>query len=431
MSNILGIVAEYNPLHNGHVFQIQKAKEIANADYVIAVMGGNFQQRGNTSIVDKWEKTKMALSNGVDMVIELPTIYNISSAENFAYGSLKIMKELGIITHISFGMESFELSLLDNIANILYKEPRDYQILLKKELSTGLSFPIARQNALVKYFDSFNSKNNILNISNFSNESSSYQNSCQSDNILQILSGSNNILAIEYLKAIKKLKYNVVPIGITRNNVYHNSNKAVNNYASSTAIRSMLFNNKLDEISNVMPHSSFNILLENIKNGTYNLDLKNFSRLIIYKIRSMSISDLKLVPDICEGLENSIKKASNETNDIYELINKIKSKRYTQTRLQRIMLYILLNITKYDIDNSKKITPYIRVLGVGNSSKNLLSLISSKNVITSVKDFEKKNMNSRIRRILDIDKFSTDIYTIGYKSNSIANLDYTKKLIVL
>ena len=227
------------------------------------------------------------------------------------------------------------------------------------------------------------------------------------------------------------MKFNVIPIGIKREKVFYNSKTIIDNYASSTAIRSLLFNNQIDEISRVMPASSFNILMENIRNGTYNLDLKNFSRIIIYKIRSSKISDLKLVPDVSEGLENSIKKAASETNDIYELINKIKSKRYTQTRLQRIMLYILLGITKNDIENSKKVVPYIRILGIKNDAKKLLSSITSKNVITSVKDYEKKHLNSgKNLRFLDIDKYATDVYTLGYKTNSQANLDYTQKLII-
>ena len=405
MSNILGIIAEYNPLHNGHVYQIQKAKELCNASYVVAVIGGNFQERGNTSIINKWEKTKMALQSGIDMVIELPTVYSTSSAENFAFGAIKILKELGFVTHISFGMEYDDISTLNMISDLLYKEPRKYQMLLKNELSSGVSFPTARQNAIIKYFSNAG--------------------------LVNLLSGSNNILAIEYLKAIKKLKFNVIPIGIKREKVFYNSKTIIDNYASSTAIRSLLFNNQIDEISRVMPASSFNILMENIRNGTYNLDLKNFSRIIIYKIRSSTISDLKLVPDVSEGLENSIKKAASETNDIYELINKIKSKRYTQTRLQRIMLYILLGITKNDIENSKKVVPYIRILGIKNDAKKLLSSITSKNVITSVKDYEKKHLNSgKNLRFLDIDKYAPDVYTLGYKPNSQANLDYTQKLII-
>lgn len=405
MGNVLGIIAEYNPMHNGHVYQIQKAKEIANAEFVVVVMGGNFQERGNTALVDKWQRTVMALQNGVDMVIELPTVYGISSAENFAYGAVRILKEPGFVTHISFGMECDEISNLNNIAQILYEEPKEYKSLLKAELKSGLSYPLARQNALCKY--------------------------THNTSFSKTLQGSNNILAIEYLKAIKQTKFNVIPIGIKREKVYYNSNKIVDNYASSSAIRTLLFNNRIEEISKVMPSSAFSILMHNIRIGTYNLDIRNFSRLITYKLRSSSTQEIKNLPDVSEGLENAIKKASSETNDIYELIEKVKSKRYTQTRLQRILLYSLLDISKSDIEMSKKATPYVRVLGVKNSSKKLLSQITSKNVITSVKDFENRNANQSLKKMLEIDKRATDIYTIGYKSMSKANLDYTQKLIIL
>ena len=143
MANILGIVAEYNPLHNGHLYHIQNAKERTNAEYVVAVMTGNFTQRGNTSIVNKWEKARMALNANVDLVIELPTLYSISSAENFADGAIKIFKQLGV-THISFGMETSNIADLNNIAKVLESEPDEYKTLLKEELKIGNSFPKAR-----------------------------------------------------------------------------------------------------------------------------------------------------------------------------------------------------------------------------------------------------------------------------------------------
>ena len=176
----IGIIAEYNPFHNGHVYHIQNSKEQAGADYTVAVITGNFTQRGNAAIVNKWEKAKMAIKSGVDLVIELPTLYSISSAENFASGAIKILDELGIIDSLSFGIESNNISLLNNIANVLYEEPVQYVNYLKDELKQGKSFPKAREEAIIKYL-----------------KDPKYDN---------ILNGSNNILAIEYLKALKKQK---------------------------------------------------------------------------------------------------------------------------------------------------------------------------------------------------------------------------------
>ena len=350
MENVLGIVAEYNPLHNGHVYHIQNAKERAKAEYVVLIMTGNFTQRGNTSIVDKWEKTRMALKNGVDLVIELPTIYSISSAENFADGAIKILNELRFISHISFGMEEEDITLINNIASVMTNEPKEYKNYLKEALKEGDSYPKAREKALLKY----------LNDSKYEN----------------VLNGSNNILAIEYLKALKRQKSNIIPIGIKREKVFYNSNKIIDEFASSTGIRNLLLSKQIEEVIKVVPVSTFNILYENIKDGTFTFDLKDLSKPIIYKFRNMTKQEIRELPDVSEGLENLIKESVEKTNNLVELINLIKNKRYTQTRIQRILLYGLLGITKKDMEMSKKTAPYIRVLGCNGmrSKKRVLSV---------------------------------------------------------
>lgn len=405
MENVLGIVAEYNPLHNGHVYHIQNAKERAKAEYVVLIMTGNFTQRGNTSIVDKWEKTKMALKNGVDLVIELPTIYSISSAENFADGAIKILNELRFISHISFGMEEEDITLINNIASVMTNEPKEYKNYLKEALKEGDSYPKAREKALLKY----------LNDSKYEN----------------VLNGSNNILAIEYLKALKRQKSNIIPIGIKREKVFYNSNKIIDEFASSTGIRNLLLSKQIEEVIKVVPVSTFNILYENIKDGTFTFDLKDLSKPIIYKFRNMTKQEIRELPDVSEGLENLIKESVEKTNNLVELINLIKNKRYTQTRIQRILLYGLLGISKKDMEMSKKAAPYIRVLGCNRQGKRLLSEIDRDKLITSVKDYENKNKNKskNLKRMLEIDKNATNMYTIAFKENSKCNLDYTKPLI--
>lgn len=403
--NVLAIIAEYNPMHNGHVFQINEAKKIANADFVITCMGGNFTQRGNTSIVSKFEKTKMALLNGSDMVIELPTIYSVSSSENFAYGAIKILKELNFVTHISFGIEEENIQKLQDIAELLQNEPLGYCKILKEQLDLGVSYPEARAKAV-----------------------SIYLNNIEYETIMQ---GSNNILAIEYLKQMKKQKANFVPIGIKRNKVSYNSTKIIEDYASSSAIRKFIYNNELLQIKSVMPKSAYEILINNIKNGTYNIDLNNYSKIIIYKLRTMSLKQISDLPDVNEGIENLIKSSADKTNNISELIKLVKSKRYTQTRIQRILIYTLLNITKQDMKISKKTSPYIRVLGCTKKGQKLLKEIPQNRLITSLKKYEQNKLNKNITRMLEIDKSSTNIYTIPYTGNSIANSDYTNRFIII
>ena len=403
--NVLAIIAEYNPMHNGHVFQINEAKKIANADFVITCMGGNFTQRGNTSIVSKFEKTKMALLNGSDMVIELPTIYSVSSSENFAYGAIKILKELNFVTHISFGIEEENIQKLQDIAELLQNEPLGYCKILKEQLDLGVSYPEARAKAVSIYL------NNI-----------EYE---------TIMHGSNNILAIEYLKQMKKQKANFVPIGIKRNKVSYNSTKIIEDYASSSAIRKFIYNNELLQIKSVMPKSAYEILINNIKNGTYNIDLNNYAKIIIYKLRTMSLKQISNLPDVNEGIENLIKSSADKTNNISELIKLVKSKRYTQTRIQRILIYALLNITKQDMKISKKTSPYIRVLGCTKKGQKLLKEIPQNRLITSLKKYEQNKLNKNITRMLEIDKSATNIYTIPYTGNSTANSDYTNRFIII
>ena len=406
MSKIVGIIAEYNPFHNGHVYHIQNTKEQTGADCIVAVITGNFTQRGNSSVVNKWEKTKMAIAGGADLVIELPTIYSISSAENFADGAVKVLDSLGIVDIISFGMEAEDLSSLNNIATVLYSEPPEYVSVLMHELQKGESFPKARDNALMMYL------NDIKRYAN-------------------ILKGSNNILAIEYLKALKKQKSNLMPIGIKREKVYYNSMKIIDEFASATGIRNLLLRNQVEEVRKVVPSTTFQILMNNFRNGTYVLDLTAYNYEIIYKLRNMTVKEISELPDVAEGLENLIKEAAGKTNNLIELISMIKSKRYTQTRIQRILIYAMLGITKKDMELSKKIIPYIRVLGCSENGKMLLSQINPKvSVITSLKRFEEDNRNQKFTKLLDIDKMATDIYTLGYRKNSRTGLDYTTGLIL-
>ena len=152
MDGILGIVSEYNPFHNGHLHHLEVSKQLTKSAFTVAVMSGNFVQRGNTSLVDKWVKTEMALKNGIDLVIELPTVYAISSAENFADGAIKILNSLGVVDYVSFGSEIGEINSLNEVANILYKEPKEFSNLISAQLKSGISYPKAREIALTQYF---------------------------------------------------------------------------------------------------------------------------------------------------------------------------------------------------------------------------------------------------------------------------------------
>ena len=407
---VLGIIAEYNPFHNGHLYHLIESKKISHSDYTIAIISGNFVQRGNTSIVDKWTKAEMALLGGVDLVLELPTIYSISSAENFADGAIKILNSLQIVDSISFGSESGDINLLETIADVFYSEPKEYVSLLNHELSKGISYPKARENAALMY---------LKDIRKYAN----------------ILSSPNNILAIEYLKSLKKYKSNITPFTIKRNKIGYNDENVVDGFSSSTAIRKMIQKSNISIIKDVVPSKIYELLNDKIKKGNFVLDLSSFEKEIIYNFRKLSISEIKELPDVGEGLENSIKSAANMCNNLVELVNIVKSKRYTQTRIQRILLYCLLEITKKDMLLSYKTQPYVRVLGMNSNGKQLLSEITKFNkkinLVTSVKDFMNNCNNKDLKRLLGIDILATNIYTLGYYSDSYSNLDYTNKIEII
>ena len=408
MSKVLGIIAEYNPFHNGHLFHLNESKKLTGASYTVAIMSGNFTQRGNTSIIDKWSKAKSAIECGVDLVIELPVLYSISSAENFAEGAIKILDSLKVVDYVSFGAETADINLLNTIAEVLHEEPKEYKSLLSDELKKGISYPKARENALMMYL------NDIKKYSN-------------------VISSPNNILGIEYLKALKKCNSIIQPIALPRHESGHNDLNYHGNIASSTAIRNITKNNGFDILRKLMPEPSYTNLVENIKIGHVVPDLSVFEKEIIFNLRKMSTYEISQLPDVSEGLEFAIKNAANSCNSIVEFLNIIKSKRYTSTRIQRILLYSLLGITKKDIALSKKIQPYIRILGFNKKGKYLISEVAKANpklnIITSVKKFTDKNLNRNLKIMLEKDIWATDVYTIGYEYDSWSNLDFTNKII--
>jgi len=402
LSKTLGIICEYNPFHNGHLYQLQESKKLLNYDYSVAIMSGNFTQRGEPAICDKWSRVQMALDAGVDLVIELPTIYSISSSENFAYGAVGILDSLNIIDYLSFGSEIGSIEPLKEIANILHNEPKDYKEELLNNLKEGCSFATSRQIALEKV--------------------------CKNADILK---SPNNILGIEYIKALYKLNSNIIPFTLKRKAVEHSSLETHEEFASASFIRNKIKENNFEEIKKYLPQKSFNIL-SNLKENDQLISssLFTYEKEILYTLRNMTIDEIANIPDVSEGLEYLIKEASNKTNKLEELINIIKSKRYTYTRIQRILLYCLLGISKQDIYHSKDINnSYIRILGMNKNGEEILKEIikyAKLPVITSVSRFLSNGLNNKLF-LKDIQ--ATNIYTLGYNSNSLGNLDFTKRII--
>ena len=232
---------------------------------------------------------------------------------------------------------------------------------------------------------------------------------------------------------MKKYSSKITPICIKRKDAGHLTNEYKGEIANATTIRKFAFANRMKDVKTYTTPASFTILQDEMKNGHFVSGLAPFENIIIYKLRTMPIEEIAKLPDVSEGLEHLIKKAANSCNTIDDFISIVRSKRYTETRIRRILLYSLLNVTKKDIDISKKTVPYIRVLGFNENGKHLLSKISRINprlhLITSVKKFENYNINRNLKTILEKDILATNVYTLGYLNDSQANLDYTKKLL--
>lgn len=406
LGGTLAVIGEFNPFHNGHFYHLTKAKKIVQPDFTIGIMSGNFVQRGDTAILDKWTRAEIAIRNGFDLIIELPTLYSISSAENFAEGAIKILNTLSFVDYLAFGSEIGEIEPIDNVASILYKEPKELSTLINRQLRSGLSYPKARELALSMYFGT----------------SKVYS---------SILEEPNNILGVEYLKAIKKHKAQITPITFKRKNSDYHSKTISFGIASATAIRGFL--DDKDKLKEVLPKSSYDILRKKMRTGEYVKGLEVFEKEIIYILRRMTITEISNLPDVSEGLENRIKSAAHEAQNLNELISKIKTKRFTQTRIQRILVYALLNVTKKDIIASQKATPYIRILGFNEYGKKIISTIAKTNpkakLIVSFKKFVESNNDSNLNTLISKDILATNIYTLGYKKNGEANLDYTHKIV--
>lgn len=417
---VLGLITEYNPFHNGHLYHIEQGKKITGAKHVICVMSGNFIQRGEPAIINKWARAKTALLNGVDLVIELPMVYAMSSAEYFAYGAVKILNDIGVVDYLCFGSESGEIKPLDDIANILYNEPDLYKSLLKNELKKGLSYPVARSRSLTKYLNI--KKDFSLNVSN-------------------LLDKPNNILGIEYLKALKRLNSDIEPATIKRINNNYNTKDITGNISSATAIRKYILKSPHRSLENILdatlPKPSYKILNKEFSSGRGPVSASCFFHIISALIRKMSPSQLRDIVYVSEGLENRIKNAAADTGTYDELIDKISTKRYTNTRIQRILMSIMIGITSSDMNNFNiHFGPqYARVLAFNKLGINLMSLIKKRTSIPlmlKTSDFI-NSCNPLLKKMLKLESLSTDLYVLGYRNSKYkkAGQEFTQTIIKL
>ena len=363
--NITGIITEYNPFHNGHKFHLEESKKQTKSDGTICIMSGNFVQRGGPAIIDKWKRTEMALNNGVDLIIELPTFYAVSSAEFFAKGAVSILNSLNIVNNLFFGSEIGDAKALSEIAKVLVSEDERFQNILKENLSLGLTFAKAREKSLIEY----------LNSSEINN----------------IITSSNNILGIEYIKAILKLNSSINPVALKREGSNYNDKSLSQTFSSATSIREVLKNtSNIEDLKNIIPLESYEVFSK-LQEQDYRFTFEEeMFKYIKYKIQTNCVNFNNLY-EVTEGLDNKIIKEISSSNSLHEFILKIKSKRYTYSKISRILTHIYLGLDNDDFkDIANENNLYVRVLGFNKTGREILSLIkdnSSIPLITKVPRF--------------------------------------------
>ncbi len=354
--NICGIVTEYNPLHLGHAYQIEAAKTRTQAQGVVLIMSGNFVQRGEPAIINKYARTQAALHTGVDLVLELPTYFATSSAEYFSHMAIKLLNATGITTHLNFGSESGSIDDLVHIADILHNEPIGFRFLLNEYLSTGNTFPKAREKALYKYV---------------------HNHHLMSEDTAKAIKTPNNILGIEYIKALRRQKSKIIPTTVKRiGSAYHDDNSRTT-IPSATAIRKFLQeHDNHAPLSEKLPSHSYNTLENAIHCGEGPIFYDMIFPLLKYKILASTPEVLGTYQDVNEGLEYKIIEAALHAYDYDSLVNKILSKRYTRTKIARALLHIYLGHEQktFELLNSE-MKPYLKVLGFNSTGQKMLKAI--------------------------------------------------------
>lgn len=397
---VLGIVAEYNPMHNGHIHYINISKEIVEPDYTICVMSGFFTQRGEPAIFDKWERARHAVQNGIDLVIEIPYVYACNSGRFFASAAMDLLNGIGVVTDFSFGAESDLLSLQKTAE--AYVNASELNVDVKSFLKKGNSYPKAVELSIAEY----------------------------DKNLSEVLRHPNNLLGIEYLKRIQEKKYNIIPHVITRLGDY----KSLENdeYISSTAARKYILAGDMNLIRDKIPTEIS--ISENQIESILQARVKLFD-ILRYCVSVASREELKKILTVDEGLENRLIKNIPFARDLEHLIYLISSKRYTYARIRRMLLHVITGLTKADFGEIFINAPgFIRILSFNDSGAELLNIIKKQKaselpVITNLSP--KFNFPESVERILKYDKIACDIYNILMGRDLYLNCEYINHPIVV
>ena len=400
---VVGIVAEYNPFHKGHAYHIKKAKELTGCDYCIVVMSGNYTQRGVPAMIDKHSRAQMALLNGADLVIELPVRFATSSAEGFATNAISILNATGVVTDLCFGSECGDVDKLAKISKVLLEEPDEYKDVLKRELKNGHSYPVARNMALQGL-------------------------DCWDFDSLKILSMPNNILGIEYIKALMKTGSKMNPVTVKRKGSNYNDCSLSELYSSALAIRSSIATTEnLENIYSDVPKNVYDIMKEK-QNISFPIVPDDFSEMLHYKLLSEKDSGFTQYIDVNEDLSDRIVKNVYQYKNYESFCDLLKTKNMTYTRISRCLLHILLDL-KYD----EAMKPsYIRILGINTKAGDLSKALKENCTLPLISKLAdaKKQLSDEAFALLKEDVFASNLYdtVLSHKFDSEFVSDYQKQV---
>ena len=373
--NFCGLICEFNPFHNGHKYIIEEAKKLTGLD-VVCLMSGDFVQRGTPAIIDKYERAKSAILAGANAVLELPTIYACSNAENFATGAIKIFKSLEIKTLV-FGIEDTNIEILKQIAKLKLENSERFKLAFKNEIQNGINYNTALKRSIAKTIGD--------------------------DSVFEILNKPNNILAIEYLTAILKLDADIEPIAINRTDNGYVSEKPNNEFLSASAIRDKILANEY--YSKFVPE--FAILPYYFSKE----NLETLDSLNLLTIRSLSVEKLSKHYDYSEGIEYRVKKICDSASSLSQAKNEIATPRYRIARVTKLLLYPLLCVTKDVVDVSQKTKPVVKVLAIQKNNKFLISNANKRKISLIVTNKDYDNLSANQKKIASIDLLASNIYS--------------------
>jgi predicted nucleotidyltransferase len=399
----VGLIVEYNPLHNGHVHHFEQSKIITGADASIAVMSGHFLQRGEPALIGKWARAEAALKMGADVVLELPVRYSTAPAEWFAYGAAALLQATGIVDALCFGSELGSLDQLNQLARALYIEPAAFRELLQEELRRGISYPAAYSSAISRF--------------------------TASSELADAVEKPNNSLGLHYLIALQRLGSNIQPFTIPRTAAGYNQTDITDQtIASATAIRKLILeNHPIDHVLAYIPTYMQSILDRECKDGRGPNHWESFAAPLLYQLITSSAAELANYDEVDEGLEHRILSAlSHMKSDPFSvslLLDAIKTKRYTRTKLQRTLLRILLRqrSSGYTRDQLQQGPTCIRVLGFTNRGRMLLNRMKKQATLPILTQINRSNAH-----LIEEDIQATAVYTIAHRQPDLwqAKRDY-------